>query len=85
MFELTPFVQDVIATSLAAGAFGILVHRTVGVLRPAAGEPPCTACGACPKPPDVDPGQTATVVPLNNLRRHRSSSEQPSRRIRHIG
>ena len=29
MFDLSPFVQDVIATALATGAFGILVYRTI--------------------------------------------------------
>ena len=84
MFELTPFVQDVIATGLALGAFGILVFRTVGAVRPAAGEPPCTTCSACPKPPSPS-GEPVNMVPLNDLRRRGGSSEQPVSRIRLIG
>lgn len=84
MFELSPFVQDVIATGLAAGAFGILVYRTIGAVRPAAGEPPCTTCSACPKPA-ADAGGAVNIVPLNNLRRHGGSSEQSPRGIRLIG
>lgn len=74
MFDLTPFVQDVIATSLAAGAFGLLVYRTVGLLRPAAGEPPCAACPSCAQPASANE-EAGTVVPLNNLRRRTASPE----------
>jgi hypothetical protein len=84
MFDLSPFVQDVIATGLAAGAFGILVYRTIGAVLPGAGEPPCTTCSACPKPA-VGPDDTVNIVPLNNLRRHGGSSEQSPRGIRLIG
>jgi hypothetical protein len=78
MLDLSPFVQDVIATALATGAFGILVHRTIGAVRPQAGEPPCTTCSACPKP-RTDAGQAVNIVPLNNLRRHSGSPEQSPR------
>ena len=81
MFDLSPFVQDVIATSLAAGALGIVLRRTIGAIRPVAGEPPCTACPSCPKPP-VATGEAVNVVPLNDLRRRRGLSEQPSSGIR---
>ena len=84
MFDLTPFVQDVIATSMAAGAFGILVHRLIGALRPAPGEAPCTTCSACPKP-SVQADAVVNIVSVNDLRRQRGSSEQPSRGIRLIG
>jgi len=84
MFDLSPFVQDVIATALATGAFGILVYRTIGAVRPAAGEPPCTTCSACPKPA-ADPGGAGNIVPLNNLRGRGGSSEQSARGIRLIG
>jgi hypothetical protein len=84
MFDLTPLIQDVIATSMAAGAFGILVHRMIGALRPAAGEPPCTTCSACPKP-QAQTGEAANVVAISNLRRQLGSPEQPSPGIRLIG
>jgi hypothetical protein len=84
MFDLTPFVQDVIATALAAGAFGILVYRTIVAIRPAPGEAPCTTCASCPKPP-AGTAETVNVVPLNNLRRQGSSSEQAAPGIRLIG
>ena len=84
MFDLTPFVQDVIATALATGAFGILVYRTIGAIRPAAGEPPCTTCSACPKPA-ADAAEPVNLIPLNNLRRQGGSSEQSPHGIRLIG
>jgi hypothetical protein len=84
MIDLSWAVQDVIVTALAMAAFGILVYRTVGVIRPAAGEPPCTACGACPRPP-TETADPTTVVPLNDLRRRHRSSERSSPGIRLIG
>ena len=84
MFELTPFVQDVIASMLAAAAFCVLVYRTVGMLRPDAGEPPCASCGSC-APSTPERQEAATLVPLNRLRRQHGSSEQPRDGIRLIG
>jgi hypothetical protein len=84
MFELTPFVQDVIASMLAAGAFGVLVYRTVGILRPSAAEPPCTTCGSC-APSKPEGPQASTLVPLSQLRRPHASSEQSRGGIRLIG
>ena len=84
MIDLSPFVQDVIATGLATAAFGVLLYRTVAALRPAAGEAPCTTCSACPKPAS-EPEAALKVIPVNNLRRHGGSSEQPTPGIRLIG
>ena len=84
MFDSTPFVQDVIATAIATSAFGILVYRTIGAIRPPAGEPPCTTCSACPKPAG-DAVEPVNMIPLNNLRRHGGSSEQSPPGIRLIG
>ena len=84
MIDLSPFVQDVIATSVATLAFGVLLYRTISAVRPAAGEPPCTTCSACPKPAS-DPETAVNVIPVNNLRRHGGSTEQPAPGIRLIG
>jgi hypothetical protein len=46
-------LQDVAVTTIALGAFAVLVRRVAIVVRPARKKPACGACAACEQRPAV--------------------------------
>lgn len=77
---LTPVVQDVLATTLAALALIVLVRRMVRMFFTKEDVPACDGCSGCPpREEPKEPKEPNASVPLTFLRRAPSTDPHVKR------